>query len=412
MYKRDYDSYNKEFINYVDVLDMPEIEATFIQHDSYAMSYCANIDFITLIIPFGKSNGSIEYNSVFVKNELVSYNKMYSEFYGTAVVENKNFMDTAIELAKRFMGRTDLQFDELCPIAFIKNRFIYEEREKEHNGLVFMGRLQELSKIPNISIAERDINSNFNFTNPHNKAIFKIVKDFMIDYRLDENVIIEQGLAKQLIKENIKNRKANFLNEHKIDISDYQVFKNRIINDIRIKKPHKIIDIACGDDDMIYDFLKMTIKGGCKVFANDIALSYIQDYHSKKSDYKKIIFTNFNAINAPFKDNVFDVLFCKNLLHHIESSSREILINNLLRISKQIVLVEILKYEEQNEEGKEIHKNFFGNMLNEIGDREYLGKMDIMELLNEVGATIDLEEIVSTGNGKYYYIWISKQESQ
>lgn len=408
MYKRDYDRYNKEFINYMDVLDIPEIDATFIQHDSYAMSYCANIDFITLIIPFGKSNGSIEYNSVFVKNELVSYNKMHSEFYGTAVVENKNFMDTAIELAKRFMGRLDLQFDELYPIAFIKNRFIYEEREKEHNGLVFMGRLQELSKIPDISIAERDINSNFNFTNPHNKVIFRIVKDFIINYRLDENVIIEQKLAKRLIAENIKDKKSLFLKDYNINISDYLDFKRRIINDIKIKKPHKIIDIACGDDNMIYDFLKMTIKGGCKVFANDIALSYIQDYHSKKADYKKIIFTNFNAINAPFKDNAFDVLFCKNLLHHIESSNRENLINNLLRISKQIVLVEILKFEEQNEEGKKIHKKFFGDLVNEIGDREYLGKTDIIELLNEIGATIDLEEIVSTGNGLYYYIWISK----
>lgn len=408
MYKRNFDYYNKEFKNYTEVLDLPEIEATFIQHDSYAMSYCANIDFITLIIPFGKANGSVEYNSIFIKNELVSYNKMYSEFYGTAVVENMNFIDTAVELAKRYMGRPELKFDELYPIAFINNKFIYKEREKNHSGLVFMGRLQELSKIPDISIAERDINSNFNFTNPHNKVIFKIVKNFMINYRLDENVIIEQKLAQRLLNESVKSKKIDFLNDKNIDINDYFQFKRRIVNDIKLKKPHKIIDIACGDDDIIYDFLNITVKGGCKVFANDIALSYIQQYHAKKPEYKKIIFTNFNAINAPFKDDIFDVLFCKNLLHHIESANRECLIKNLLRMSKQIVLVEILKYEEQNEEGKIIHKDFFDNIFNEVEDREYLGESDIIELLSETGATIDLKETIPTRNGIYYYIWISK----
>lgn len=411
MYKHIYDNYNKEFKNYIDILDLPEIEATFIQYDSYAMSYCANIDFITLVIPFGKANGSIEYNSIFVKNELVSYNRMYSEFYGTAVVENMNFMDTAVELAKRYMGQLDLKFDELYPIAFIKNIFMYEERQQTHNGLVFMGRLQELHKIPNISIAEREIDSNFNFTNPHNKVIFKIVKDFMINYRLDANVIIEQKLAQRLLNEKIKDKKKEFLNKKEIDISDYYQFKKRIVDDIKAKKPHKIIDIACGDDDIIYEFLKIKVKGGCKIFANDIALNYIQQYHSKKQEYKKIIFTNFNAINAPFKDDVFDILFCKNLLHHIEPSNRESLIRNLLRMSKQIILVEILKYEEQNADGKIIHKEFFNNMFGEVEDREYLGKSDITELLNETGAEIDSKKIITTRNGLYYYIWISKKNT-
>lgn len=409
MEKKLFAFYEKEFNNYRDILDVPEIEATFVQHDSYAMSYCVNIDFITLIIPFDKANGP-SYNTIFVKNELVSYNKMYSEFYGTSVVEHMSFLDTAIELARRYTDCRELKFDELYPIAFITNEFIYQERIQTHRGLAFMGRLQESHRIANISVAQRDINETFNFTNPHNRVLFELVKDFMINYRLDESVLIEQHLAQKLISKNSKELKAKFLKDEKIKIDDYTGFKKRIVNDIKMKRPHKVIDIACGDDDIIYDLAKLNIRGGCKIYANDIALDYIQNYHSKKEDYRKIIFTNYNAIEAPFRKLAFDVLLCKNLLHHVDPSNREALIRNLLSISKQVVIVEILKPEEQNAVGKKIHTDFFGKVLNEAADKDYLGSTDIVELLKAERAEIDFSDIVDTGNGRYSYIWASKAD--
>lgn len=410
MKKNLFTRYEKEFNDYLDVLDVPEIEATFIQHDSYAMSYCANIDFIALIIPFAEANGSAGYNTIFVKNELVSYNDMFSEFYGASVVEGKNFMDSAIELAKKYTDCEDLEFDELYPIAYINNEFIYERRTQRHRGIAFMGRVKEMQRIANISVSQRDINEMFNFTNPHNKVLFKIVKNFMINYRVDESVLVEQNLARQLIKDNSKERKVQFLNDCKIEISDYLEFKKRIVNDIKMKKPHRVIDIACGNDDIIYDLIRLNIKGGCKIYANDIALDYIQDYHSQKKDYSKILFTNYNAIEAPFKKSAFDILLCKNLLHHIDPTNREALINNLLKISKQAVIVEILKPEEQNDNGKRIHKEFFNKILKETVDKDYLGATDIVELLKTSGAEIDFNEIVDTGNGRYSYIWVSKAD--
>ena len=273
-----------------------------------------------------------------------------------------------------------------------------------------MGRLQESQRIANISVAQRDINEMFNFTNPHNRVLFELVKDFMIKYRLDESVLVEQNLAQKLISRNSKELKAKFLKDERIKIDDYTGFKKRIVNDIKMKRPHKVIDIACGDDDIIYDLVKLNVKGGCKIYANDIALDYIQNYHSKKGDYQKVVFTNYNAIEAPFRKLAFDVLLCKNLLHHVDPSNREALIRNLLSISKQVVIVEILKPEEQNAAGKKIHTDFFNKTLNETADKDYLGATDIVELLKAERAEIDFSDIVDTGNGRYSYIWASKAD--
>lgn len=169
------------------------------------------------------------------------------------------------------------------------------------------------------------------------------------------------------------------------------------------------MDIACGDDDIIYDFLK--INNNIKVFANDIALAYLENYHYNKKEHTKIMFSNLNAVELPFKPGTIDVMFCKNLLHHLSRADRKKMINRCLKICKTMVIVEILCYKEQNDSGKILHDKFYGEILKETKNKEYLSGKQLDELFSEPYIEKQSDTEVETQNGKYRYVWLTAKNS-
>lgn len=120
----------------------------------------------------------------------------------------------------------------------------------------------------------------------------------------------------------------------------------------------------------------------------------------------KVNFSCLDAVTAPFKDNVFDILFCKNLLHHLSKDEIKDFIKNALRISKILIIVEILDYKEQNEEGKKMHDEFYCGILKEARNKIYLTEKKISRIFN--GYNITIEDTVSTNNGRYKYLWVQR----
>lgn len=165
------------------------------------------------------------------------------------------------------------------------------------------------------------------------------------------------------------------------------------------------MDIACGDDDIVYDFLK--INNSIKVFANDIALAYLENYHYNKKDHNKIFFSNLNAVELPFKPGTIDIMFCKNLLHHLSRTDRRKLISRCLKICKTMIIVEILCYKEQNDPGKILHDKFYGEILKETKNKEYLSEKQLDELFSDHNIEKQSDAVVETQNGRYKYVWIT-----
>jgi ubiquinone/menaquinone biosynthesis C-methylase UbiE len=98
-------------------------------------------------------------------------------------------------------------------------------------------------------------------------------------------------------------------------------------------------DFGCGIGNITYelssypkienifgiDFLKETFK---------IALE-------NKEKFKKVSFIQGDILNIPFKDNKIDLTICLNVLHHIHPKDINTSVNELARITKKTMMIEI-----------------------------------------------------------------------
>lgn len=399
----EYDRYKNIYESYLNVYDLPLIKTDFFQEDYRAMNYCEERDFVALVVPFGDPAGDLA-NKIVVQNNLVSYTKMYSDLIGGSACTDKDFLMSAIDVVRRKANLRNLE--EFTPIAIIENAFTYKRKKQSHYGLVFMARIpkgRNLSK----DVVSKSINEKVYFANPHNQILFELAKKYVENYKTNKFIQEEIKYSRKPLLKKAKSEKKKFLSDHGINLDDYYKFKKKIVQEIKKASPQSIMDIACGDDDIIYDFIK--INSNIKVFANDIALAYLENYHSSKKEHTKILFSNLNAIELPLKSNSIDIMFCKNLLHHLRSEDRSKLISNCLRICKKMVIVEILGYDEQNDVGKLLHDEFYCGVLGETKNKDYLSSTQLDELLSTANIEIISDTIEETQNGRYKYVWITSK---
>ena len=302
MDQKNFDKYKEIFDSYRKIYNLPFIKTEFVQDDPKAMDYCEGRDFVVLAVPFGDPSSYLK-NHIVVQNNLVSYTKMYSDLLGGSARAEKDFLWSAIDLVKR---RANLKhLEEFTPIALIENSFTYNEKNRAHYGVVFMARIPKGKNLGKDVVA-KSINDTVYFANPHNQVLFQLAKQFVENYKTNTNYQDEISFSRKIRIKEIKTKKEQFISSHNIDLSDYYDFKNRIVADIKKVAPQTIMDIACGDDRIIYEFQK--IHDNIKVFANDIALAYLEHNYYNEPEHNKIYFSNLNAVNLPFKPKSLDVM--------------------------------------------------------------------------------------------------------
>lgn len=107
------------------------------------------------------------------------------------------------------------------------------------------------------------------------------------------------------------------------------------------------MDVSCGDDSTIIDTVSLYHDQIDIAIGNDISRSQIEILSSLRTDdriesYKRLFFTNHNASNLPFKQDFFDVVLCKNTLHHMPNrESLEGLLSSCFSCGKELLIVEI-----------------------------------------------------------------------
>lgn len=105
-----------------------------------------------------------------------------------------------------------------------------------------------------------------------------------------------------------------------------------------VGRPTSFLDAAAGDDDLV-----LKIYRRCKPYlcvANDITSSSTKFLYSLTRE-EEVIFTNHNALDLPFSIK-FDVVLCKNTLHHMHSRNEiHALLESLKRVSKRLILVDV-----------------------------------------------------------------------
>lgn len=112
---------------------------------------------------------------------------------------------------------------------------------------------------------------------------------------------------------------------------------NRIFENVTLTGREKVIDIGCGDGGDC-DFFKKLAK---EVVGIDIEFN--SNWQKNKKGINEFMVTD--ACNLPFKDESFEFVFEKDVLHHIENkvkASEEIL--RITKTGSYIVCVEANRY--------------------------------------------------------------------
>ena len=145
-----------------------------------------------------------------------------------------------------------------------------------------------------------------------------------------------------------------------------------------------LIDVSCGDDSDI--FLVAKKKEYETIVGNDICLNYLNLY--KKND---IIYTNDNIELNNLKKNSYDVSFCKNTLHHMNSTAS---IKNALdfldKISNDIIIIEIMDPKEYKGLPKFLNKYLYTKFLKDAGHC-YINEEQFVNIINHNFKNHDIE---------------------
>ncbi len=157
--------------------------------------------------------------------------------------------------------------------------------------------------------------------------------------------------------------------------------KQNIIN--IIGNSNSCLDVACGNDKGIFQILKNVPL----VVANDISIdqiSYMESEYNKSHKHlpkaHTILFTNHDCLDLPFRNNAFDIALCRNLLHHITSADDlKALLDNLERVAKRVLIVEIHDPSKENLWSK-IRHLYYMKFLRDEG-KHFYDKVDFEKVL-------------------------------
>ncbi len=185
----------------------------------------------------------------------------------------------------------------------------------------------------------------------------KIIKnkaDYYSEEYDDESVLIEKYHRRYKIYN--KYIKKIFLTEKKRRKKEFQSLIRCLCGEY-----NSIIDVSCGDNLDIY---RISSKENI-VVCNDISLYQLRCCESRSNN---VLFTNDNILDLSFKNNVFDVSYCKNTLHHMNNDEEiKALLNNMYDISNKLVIVEIEDPKKVGGVSKILNKYLFMDYLKDAG---------------------------------------------
>ena len=100
---------------------------------------------------------------------------------------------------------------------------------------------------------------------------------------------------------------------------------NFILENLKLSKKATLLDVGCGNGFFTYHLGKL-----CNVTGLDFSEQML-----KINPHPRLV--NGDAKNLPFNNNSFDIVFCSNLLHHLENP--EITIREMKRVAKNYVIL-------------------------------------------------------------------------
>jgi ubiquinone/menaquinone biosynthesis C-methylase UbiE len=350
---------------------LPEIPVHARLEDRHSFDYCKQRKYFVLIAPYTK------HQQILVEVNFADL-KLTRRLLGGSVRADRmeTFIDAACRLALHSVAK--LQLGEIEPVAFLKNHFTFGDQEWYHHGIAFAARIRN----PDPEGIVRDTihsraqliphdDTDVPFGLLHNAAVAQLVRR-----RLDET---DFGDVPEFeVAENLKYKgrykfhnlvvkpcfrwfgRGCFLFPYSVRQCD-----EKILSILRSGEHGKILDVACGENRAVVDLAK--IPGVNLAVGNDVSWSQIQlmaerhDGEDMRNRESLVLFTNHDARRLPFGDQSFDFVLCKNVLHHMKDiDSVRRLIDEVVRVGKRALIVEIMDPKYESRWGRIRHRYWTG----------------------------------------------------
>ncbi|OGE31582.1 hypothetical protein A2631_00405 [Candidatus Daviesbacteria bacterium RIFCSPHIGHO2_01_FULL_44_29] len=244
-------------------------------------------------------------------------------------VERNELPDQALDRIVR--RETGSCLVEATPLSLVTNSyFTAEGNQTQHYGLAYMGRVKDdyhnsqngtFSQIPKQGLNKKDLKI-LNLSN-------QLLKDRIIEPPVNE-LTSQETLGK-----------IYYFHKYLVKPIAYfgssRILKGILFKTIQDRCTHKglVLDVACGDDKLLFSIAKIAKL----VVANDISRQSMSKLIHRPEN--NIIFSNRNLLDLVFK-NTFDVVICKNVMHHMRSIEEiELLLKTLKQLGKRIIILDI-----------------------------------------------------------------------
>lgn len=98
-------------------------------------------------------------------------------------------------------------------------------------------------------------------------------------------------------------------------------------------KPITIIDVGCGNGDMLRVVSKLGKRLGhtFNLIGIDANLHTIKNAQSLSLDYPEISYLKLDVLSSEFKELSYDIILCTLFLHHFTDDIIELLLSNMLK---------------------------------------------------------------------------------
>ena len=178
-------------------------------------------------------------------------------------------------------------------------------------------------------------------------------------------------------------------------------FKELIYNYLPEKE--SIIDVSCGDSTDLFEVAKK--RNYKTIVGNDICINYLD-----RRVQDGVIYTNDDNVYNNIKSNSYDVVYCKNTLHHMNNEKNiKSLLNFLDNISKtEILIIEIVNPKEYGGLPKFLNKWLYSKFLKDLG-KKYLNEKQFKQIVNSSYKGYDIKfDSFTNILGKYMVARVSK----
>lgn len=333
-----------------------------------------------------------------LKNEILwirDFNKAIGWELPGGYVNDDESIEEAIN--RITLNETGLNIDELSPVAIVKNIFRCGDKKVVHSGIAFMA----LSR-GSVKTLPKNFQAHFTSSTPEKIA-----------YQNDKVLSI---VRKQLSNkdhyppfkeiDSVKNFSLLYL-LHRYVIKHIGNFSSRkikkVIFDLIEGRPKSILDASCGESSLINELYEKYKPDIC--IGNDISWKAITFIKNRSSS---VFFTNHNVLNLPYKIK-FDLVIFKNTLHHIEKEHQKEVLNNLKKIAKQLIVIDVDDPQNSTFRSK-LWNNYYVYLLGDQGD-SFLTFNEFKKTLNsEKLAGYGLKTgVINTIKGNYFYASIKDQ---